>query len=77
LGETALGSGVPARWPSLAFYVGIAWTTLCWGALALLWSHRPEEVVAQREPLDDERVKSILSGLESTNRGLAGIVRRI
>ena len=77
LGETLLGSGVPAKWPSLAFYIGIFWTTVCWGALAIRWAHRPEEVIAgPRRPLDDVAAASILAGMESTNSGLAQVVRR-
>ena len=74
-GETLLGSGLSAEWPSWAFYVGIAWTTCCWGALAILWV---PQIDAKRvtTPPDPSKVASVLADLEDTNRGLAGLLRR-
>jgi hypothetical protein len=77
IGEAVQGSGVTAEWPSMAAYIGIGWTTLCWGAIAVLWVRQPAEAAADlRQSLDQVTARSAMSELESTNSGLAGIVRR-
>ncbi len=76
-GEALLGSGISAEWPSMAFYIGIGWTTLCWGAIAVLWVRQPAEAAVKlRQSSDQVAAQSAVSDLETTNAGLAGIVRR-
>ena len=76
LGETALGAGVTAEWPSMSFYLGIAWTTICWVVLAALWVRRPQESEIGDQALDAAQAAAVLAEMESTNRGLAGVFRR-
>ena len=76
-GEAVLGAGISAEWPSTAFYVGISWSTVCWGSLALVWKNRPESAnVGPRRPLDEKAAASMLANMESASRGLTGMIRR-
>jgi hypothetical protein len=76
VGETALGVGVGVEWPSVAFYIGIAWTTICWVTLAALWQRQTDESWVDSSSLDQEQAASVLAEMEETNRGLAGALRR-
>ena len=76
IGETALGVGVGAGLPAWAMYAGVAWTTTCWAALAILWQRQPDESWIDSSQLDREQAASVLAEMEKTNRGLAGVLRR-
>lgn len=76
-GEALMASGVISFLHDLIFYGGIAWSTLCWGAMAAMWSSAPEPAEPRPPaPLQSWDEATDLAQLRSTNDQLSNLLRR-